>query len=96
MNAILFTLLSVIDLYIYVIIGAAILSWLIAFSVVNTQNKFVYMVYDILYRLTEPALRPIRRFMPNLGGLDLSPIILLLILMFLQTLIAKDIAPLLL
>lgn len=96
MNAILFTLLSVIDLYIYVIIGAAILSWLIAFSVVNTQNKFVYMVYDILYRLTEPALRPIRRFMPNLGGMDLSPIILLLILMFLQTLIAKDIAPLLL
>ncbi len=96
MNAILYTLLSVIDLYIYVIIGAAILSWLIAFSVVNTQNKFVYMVYDILYRLTEPALRPIRRFMPNLGGLDLSPIILLLILMFLQTLIAKDIAPLLL
>ncbi len=96
MNAILFTLLSVIDLYIYVIIGAAILSWLIAFSVVNTQNKFVYMVYDVLYRLTEPALRPIRRFMPNLGGLDLSPIILLLLLMFLQTLIAKDIAPLLL
>jgi len=96
MNAILFTLLSVIDLYIYVIIGAAIFSWLIAFSVVNTQNKFVSMVHDILYRLTEPALRPIRRFMPNLGGLDLSPIILLLILMFLQTLIAKDIAPLLL
>jgi YggT family protein len=96
MNAILFTLLSVIDLYIYVIIGAAILSWLIAFSVVNTQNKFVYMVYDVLFRLTEPALRPIRRFMPNLGGLDLSPIILLLLLMFLQTLIAKDIAPLLL
>jgi len=96
MNAILSTLITVIDLYIYVIIGSAIFSWLIAFSVVNTQNKFVYMVYDILYRMTEPALAPIRRFMPNLGGLDLSPIILLLGLMFLQTLIAKDIAPLLL
>ncbi len=96
MNAILSTLVTVIDLYIYVIIGSAIFSWLIAFSVVNTQNKFVYMVYDVLYRLTEPALAPIRRFMPSLGGLDLSPIILLLGLMFLQTLIIKDIAPLLL
>ncbi|HFC04269.1 MAG TPA: YggT family protein [Rhizobiales bacterium] len=96
MHAILSTLITVIDLYIYVIIGSAIFSWLIAFSVVNTQNKFVYMVYDVLYRLTEPALAPIRRFMPSLGGLDLSPVILLLALMFLQTLIAKDIAPLLL
>ena len=94
MHAILSTLVTVIDLYIYVIIGSAIFSWLIAFNVVNTQNRFVYTVYDVLNRLTEPALAPIRRFMPNLGGLDLSPIILLLILMFLQTLIIKDIAPL--
>ncbi len=95
MHAILSTLVLVIDLYIYVIIGSAILSWLIAFNVVNTQNRFVYTVYDVLHRLTEPALAPIRRFMPNLGGLDLSPIILLLVLMFAQTLIVKDIAPLL-
>jgi len=95
MNALLITLSSVITLYIYVIIASAIFSWLIAFNVVNTQNKFVYTVYDILNRLTEPALAPIRRFMPNLGGLDLSPIILLLALIFVQNFIRYDL-PLLL
>ncbi len=94
MNALLITLSSVITLYIYVIIASAIFSWLIAFNVVNTQNKFVYTVYDILNRLTEPALAPIRRFMPNLGGLDISPVILLLALIFLQNLIRFDLAPL--
>lgn len=93
MNAILITLTTVIDLYIYVIIGSAILSWLIAFGVVNTQNKFVYMVYDVLNRLTEPALGPIRRFLPNLGGLDLSPIVLLLALIFLKNFIILDVLP---
>ena len=72
----------VIDLYIWVVIAGAILSWLIAFNVVNTQNRFVYSVADMLYRLTEPALRPIRRVLPNLGGIDISPVILILILMF--------------
>ena len=95
MNALLITLSSVITLYIYIIIASAIFSWLIAFNVVNTQNKFVYTVYDILNRLTEPALVPIRRFMPNLGGLDLSPIILLLALIFVQNFIRYDL-PLLL
>jgi len=95
MHAIISLIITVINLYIYVIIGAAIFSWLIAFNVVNTQNRFVYTLYDVLNRLTEPALRPIRRFMPNMGGLDLSPIILLLALMFLQTFIAQDLAPLL-
>ncbi len=94
MNAIFITLNTVITLYIYVIIGSAVLSWLIAFNVVNTQNKFVYMLYDVLHRLTEPALAPIRRFLPNLGGLDISPIILLLILFFVQNFIFLDIAPL--
>ncbi len=95
MNALLITLSSVITLYIYVIIASAVFSWLIAFNVVNTQNKFVYTVYDILNRLTEPALAPIRRFMPNLGGLDISPIILLLVLIFVQNFIRFDLAPLL-
>lgn len=72
----------VIQLYIWVIIASAILSWLIAFNVVNTQNRFVYSIADMLYRVTEPALRPIRSILPNLGGIDISPVILILILMF--------------
>ena len=72
----------VINLYVWVVIISAILSWLIAFSVVNTHNRFVYLVTDTLYRLTEPALRPIRRFMPDLGGIDISPIVLILALFF--------------
>jgi YggT family protein len=63
----------VIDLYIWVVIASAILSWLIAFNVVNTQNRFVYSVADTLYRITDPALRPIRSVLPNLGGIDISP-----------------------
>jgi YggT family protein len=77
----------VIDLYIWVIIASAILSWLIAFGVVNTQNRFVYMVADGLYRLTEPALRPIRRYVPDLGGIDISPVILILLLIFLKNVV---------
>lgn len=93
MIALLTTLTTVIDLYIYVIIGSAILSWLIAFNVVNTQNKFVYTVYDVLNRLTEPILGPIRRIMPNLGGLDLSPVLLLLGLIFIKNFISFDLLP---
>jgi YggT family protein len=74
----------VIDLFIWVVIISAIFSWLIAFNVVNTSNKFVYTVGEMLYRVTEPALRPIRRFMPNLGGIDISPVILILGLLFLR------------
>lgn len=74
----------VIGLYIWIIIASAILSWLIAFNVVNTQNRVVYLIADALYRMTEPALRPIRQVMPNLGGLDISPVILILILIFLR------------
>ncbi|MBE3110886.1 MAG: YggT family protein [Acidobacteria bacterium] len=74
----------VIDLYIWVIIASAILSWLIAFNVVNTQNRFVYTVADMLYRVTEPALRPIRSILPNLGGIDISPVILILLLLFIR------------
>lgn len=78
-----------INLYFYLIIASAILSWLVAFNVVNTQNRIVYMIGDFLYRVTEPALRPIRRFMPSLGPVDISPIILMLILIFLQQVLAK-------
>ncbi len=72
----------VIDLFIWVIIIGAILSWLIAFNVVNTNNRFVQMIADMLWRVTDPALRPIRGFMPNLGGIDISPVILILLLLF--------------
>lgn len=72
----------VINLFIWVVIISAVLSWLIAFNVVNTNNRFVYTVADMLYRITEPALRPIRSFMPNLGGIDISPVILILLLIF--------------
>jgi YggT family protein len=80
-------------LYIYLLIAAAVLSWLIAFNVVNMRNQFVAMVADFLYRITEPALRPIRRFMPNLGGIDISPIFLILIIIFLQLIIRIYIIP---
>jgi len=72
----------VIQLYIWVIIVGAILSWLIAFNVVNTSNRVVFTIADMLYRVTEPALRPIRSILPDLGGIDISPVILILFLMF--------------
>ena len=74
----------IIDLYIWVVIASAILSWLVAFNVVNTNNRFVLMIADMLYRLTEPALRPIRNILPNLGGIDISPVILILLLLFVR------------
>ena len=74
----------VIDLYIWVVIAAAILSWLVAFNVVNTNNRVVLTIGDMLYRITEPALRPIRNILPNLGGIDISPVILILLLLFVR------------
>jgi YggT family protein len=74
----------VIDLYIWVVIASAILSWLVAFNVVNINNRFVLSIADMLYRLTEPALRPIRNILPNLGGIDISPVILILLLLFIR------------
>jgi len=73
-----------VDLYIWLVIIGAVLSWLVAFNVVNTSNRAIYMIGDFLYRLTEPALRPIRRLLPNLSGIDISPVVLILGLMFLQ------------
>jgi YggT family protein len=77
---------TVIQIYIYILIASAVLSWLIAFNVVNTRNQFVAMLADTLYRLTEPALAPIRRILPNFGGLDLSPVVLILLLFFVRSL----------
>lgn len=87
MQSILILVTQIIQLYVWVIIIQAVLSWLVAFGVVNTQNRFVYTVGDMLNRLTEPALRPIRRVLPDLGGIDISPVVLILGLYFLQNLI---------
>jgi YggT family protein len=75
---------TLIYIYTWILIVSAILSWLIAFNVINTRNQFVYTVASTLYRLTEPALRPIRRILPNLGGVDISPVILILLLWLVQ------------
>lgn len=74
----------IIDLYIWVIIISAVMSWLIAFDVINRHNRLVYSLEEVFFRLTEPVLMPIRNFIPNLGGIDLSPIVLILILIFLR------------
>jgi YggT family protein len=84
---------TVIDLYTWIVIASAIMSWLVAFGVVNTRNQFIRMIVDLLYRLTEPALRPIRRVLPNLGGIDISPVILLLGLFFLRSLLWEYVFP---
>ena len=84
MNPFIWLIEALIDLVTWVVIASAILSWLVAFGVVNMRNQFIRMVVDTLYRLTEPMLRPIRRIMPNLGGVDISPVILLLGLFFLR------------
>ena len=84
---------SVIDIYTWIVIAGAIMSWLVAFGVVNISNKFIRMVVDVLYRLTEPVLRPIRRILPNLGGVDISPVILLLGLFFVRSLLWEYVWP---
>ncbi|MCX7323268.1 MAG: YggT family protein [Hyphomicrobiales bacterium] len=91
------SVLDVVDLalslYVWILIASAIISWLVAFNVINVRNDFVRMVWDFLYRVTEPALRPIRNILPNLGGIDISPIILLLGIFFLQSVIARYLRP---
>ena len=87
MNPFLWLITTLIDLYIWVLIASAVLSWLVVFNVVNTRNPIVNSVGDFLYRVTEPALRPIRNLMPNLGGIDISPVILIIGLLFLKQLI---------
>ena len=86
-NAVIWLIFTVIDLYMWVVIAAVILSWLTAFNVINTHNRIVYMIGEVVYRLTEPVLGPIRRILPNLGGIDLSPVVLLLGLVFIKRLL---------
>ena len=93
MRPIVYVLIQVIQLYMYLLIASAILSWLIAFNVVNTRNQFVAGVAEFLYRITEPVLGPIRRRLPNFGGLDISPIIVFFLLMIVQMYLADYVYP---
>jgi len=83
-----------ITLYVYIIIAGAVMSWLIAFNVINPYNQFVRSLWQALNALTEPVLRPIRRWMPNLGGVDISPLVLILVCFFIQSVVLPNIAKL--
>jgi len=93
MRAILDIILLVLQIYIWLLIAAAVLSWLIAFNVVNTRNQLVASISEFLYRITEPFLRPIRNMLPNLGGIDISPVILILIILLIENVIVRYIYP---
>ncbi len=93
MNSLLNLLQTVIQIYVWLLILQAILSWLVAFDVINTRNRFVYQVGNFLYRITEPLLRPIRSVIPNLGGIDISPMVLILGLWFVSGLIEEYLRP---
>ena len=93
MQSVLILLDSVVTIYIWILIINALLSWLIAFNVLNTSNRLVYSLLDISYKMTDPLLRPIRNFLPNLGSIDVSPVVLILLLMFVRNLIFEFFAP---
>jgi len=93
MKSILILLDNIITIYLWIIIINAILSWLVAFNVLNTQNRFVFSVLDVTHKLTDPALNKIRRFIPTFGSIDISPVILILLLMFLRNLLFEVFAP---
>ena len=93
MIAIFYLALQILKLYSYVVIANVVISWLVAFNIINTSNRFVYMVLDFTYRLIEPFLRKIRQFLPNLGAFDISPIILLLLIWFIEMCMKLYIAP---
>ena len=89
MTSLLSLILIVLQLYTWAVIISVIMSWLYQFNIINSSNQFVYMVSNFFYRITEPALRPIRRFVPNLGGMDISPLVLLLGLFFARSLLIE-------
>ena len=93
MIAIFYLALQILKLYSYVVLANVVISWLVAFNVLNTQNRFVYSILEVTYRLTNPILNRIRRFLPNLGSLDISPIILLLLIWFIEMCMKLYIAP---
>ena len=94
MIAIFYLALQVLKLYTYVVIANVVVSWLVAFNVLNTSNKFVYSILEFTYKLTDPILNYIRRFLPNLGAFDISPIILLLLIWFVEMCMKIYVAPL--
>ena len=94
MIAIFYLALQILKLYSYVVVANVVISWLIAFNVLNTGNRFVYAILELTYRLTDPILVKVRRFLPNLGSLDISPIILLLLIWFIEMCMKLYIAPL--
>ena len=93
MIAVFYLVLQILKLYSYVVIANVVISWLIAFNILNTHNRFVYSILELTYRLTDPFLNRIRRFLPNLGSLDISPIILLLLIWFIEMCMKLYIAP---
>ena len=93
MIAIFYLALQLLKLYSYVVIANVVISWLISFNILNTQNRFVYSILELSYKLTDPILNKIRRFLPNLGSLDISPIILLLLIWFVEMCMKLYIAP---
>jgi YGGT family. len=93
MKSVLILIDSLVSIYIWILIINALLSWLIAFNVLNTSNRLVYSLLDISYKMTDPLLKPIRNFLPNLGGIDISPVILILLLMFIRNLAFEFLAP---
>ena len=95
MIAIFYLTLQILKLYSYIVIANVLISWLVAFNVLNTQNRFVYSILELTYRLTNPILNKIRRFLPNLGTLDISPIILLLLIWFIEMCMKLYLAPIL-
>ncbi len=95
MNAVIFIIYQALSFYWWIVILSAIFSWLYAFNVINSSNRFVNTIMGFLYQMTEPVYQRIRRFLPDLGGIDISPIIVLFVIMFLQYLLVHDIAPLL-
>ena len=93
MKSVLILFDQAVSLYIWILIINAIISWLVAFNVLNTSNRFVYTVLDVSYKLTAPPLNYIRRYLPNLGSIDISPVVLILILLFLRNLVFETFAP---
>ena len=84
---------SVINIYIWLIIINVILSWLVSFNVLNTQNRFVFAVLNATHQLTDPVLNKIRKFIPNLGSIDISPVVLILLLIFIRNLFFELLSP---
>ncbi len=93
MIAIFYLVLQILKLYSYVVIANVIISWLVAFNILNTSNRFIYAILEFTYRLTEPFLNRIRRFLPNLGAFDISPIVLLLLIWFIEMCMKLYVAP---